>query len=105
MIKIKYNYKGIILDIHLSDECTSIIDSYRIISKKDMKSILLDLQSKDDLAVNKRSIKSMVREWASHNLLYNLNICINRTKSVDLNYPTKWYSELGYFILSLFYCK
>jgi hypothetical protein len=44
----------------------------------------------------------MAREWAAHNLLWDLNIYRSRTKDIDLNYPQKWYVRLGYFILGSF---
>ena len=45
-----------------------------------------------------RSIKSMKREWACHNLLYNIHIERSHTKDVDINWPQKWYVTLAYDI-------
>lgn len=48
-----------------------------------------------------RSIKSMVREWVAHNNLYKLGYKKGQTKSIDLNYPQKWYIPIIYWFLSL----
>lgn len=39
--------------------------------------------------VLERSNFSLLLEWASHNLLYDLHIARERTKDVDLEYPQK----------------
>ena len=43
-----------------------------------------------------RSHGSMMREWASHTLLYKLHILRSHTKDVDLNYPQRWWVSLAY---------
>lgn len=106
MIPYKY-VAGQLYRCTLTDENTHISSSSLATSKHEMRLVIEELRSyfreKDELAVNKRSIKSQVREWAAHNLLFDFGICRSRTKSVDLNYPTKWYMEVAYFILSIFY--
>lgn len=91
----------------LTQENTHISESFRATSKHEMRLVIEELRTwfanNPELAVNKRTIKGQVREWAAHNLLYDFGIEKGRTKSVDLNYPTKWYESVGYFILSLFY--
>ena len=47
----------------------------------------------------KRSFGSMKREWATHNLLYNLHLFRSHTKDVDINYPQKWYATFVYDVL------
>lgn len=47
----------------------------------------------------KRSINSMRREWATHNLCYAIGYKRERTKDVDLNYPQKWYVKLAYAVI------
>lgn len=49
-----------------------------------------------------RSIASMKREWAVHNLLYTLGIAKSRTEAVDINYPQKWYVRFGYCLVGWF---
>ena len=72
-----------------------IVDSYKI-SKWNMLKIL-----KNRDCVLERSNFSLLLEWASHNLLYDLHIARERTKDVDLEYPQKWYYKVAYFIIGL----
>ena len=46
-----------------------------------------------------RSIGSLRREWAAHNLAYNLGIKPDRTKNCDLEYEQKWYAKIVYAII------
>lgn len=46
-----------------------------------------------------RSMASLRREWATHNLLYALGIKRERTADVDLNAGQKWYVRFAYFIV------
>lgn len=46
-----------------------------------------------------RSEKSLIREWASHNLAYDLGIRRNKTADCDLNYEIKWYHKFIYDIV------
>lgn len=43
-----------------------------------------------------RSEKSLINEWASHNLAYALGIRRSKTADCDLNYDTKWYHNFIY---------
>ena len=49
--------------------------------------------------VFERTIYSLLREWATHNFLYNLHIFRSHTKDVDLNAKQKWYEVIGYGIV------
>lgn len=53
-----------------------------------------------DTPLNHRSNASMAREWIAHNNLYILGYEQERTKSVDLNFPQKWYVKVAYWLLS-----
>lgn len=46
-----------------------------------------------------RSEKSLIREWATHNLAYALGIRREKTKDCDLNYSLPWYAEVFYAIV------
>ena len=46
-----------------------------------------------------RSEGSLVREWAAHNLAYDLGYRRDKTGSVDLNYELKWYKNLAYSVV------
>lgn len=46
-----------------------------------------------------RSMGSMRREWATHNLLYSLGIRRDKTADVDLDYEPRWYHNLAYWVV------
>lgn len=55
-----------------------------------------------------RTRKSMIREWAVHNLLYRLGMFRSHTKDVDINTPLSWYVLLAYNVfgsISLLFIK
>lgn len=105
MKKIIVTHKNFVLKVHISEDNTTIFDSYQVKSPWDMKSILYYIKAKttDEYAVNKRSVSGMIYEWRVHNLLYGLGLLKSRTKDVDLNTDVPWYIKIVYTILSLFY--
>lgn len=97
-----------VLKVDLTNDNTTIFDSYRIKSPSDMKLTINEIKNfikndDEEYAINKRSIIGMIHEWRTYNLLYSLGIFRNRTKDVDLNIEHKWYIKVMYFICSLFY--
>lgn len=105
MKKVIIRYKDKNFKVSVSEDNTSILDSYKVKSIGDMKGILSEIRSKADssMAVNNRSIFSMVNEWRVHNLLYTFNIQRDRTRSVDLDTNQPWYMKIAYTVLSPFY--
>ncbi len=105
MKKMIINYRDYTLKVHLSEDNTSIIDSYQVKNITDMEAILrlIREEASDEMAVNKRNISSMIYEWRTHNLLYALGIMRGRTGSVDLNTGQPWYIKVLYAIISPFY--
>ena len=86
----------------------NIKDSYKVTSRTRMKVILTivkeyveDYGEGIETPFDHRSIKSMVREWVTHNNLYKLGYKKQQTKNIDLNYPQKWYVPVVYWFLSL----
>lgn len=95
--------------ITVTENNINITDSYTY-SKKSFKQILNEIKkySTNCKVTINRSINNLCREWATHNLLYNLHLFRSHTKDVDLNYPQKWYINLIYFIfgnISLIFIK
>lgn len=91
------NYKCFV-----SETCIRIENSYMCKNIDEMYNILNYLKGLfPDSLVFKRSLKSLIREWKSHNFLYKMGLYKSRTKDVDLDYPQQWYHRLGYFILSI----
>jgi hypothetical protein len=46
-----------------------------------------------------RSERSLLREWAAHNLAYAIGIRRGKTADCDLNYEPKWYENLIYGVV------
>ena len=94
-------------NITISENNIHIEDSYKVRSRRRIKEILYDLRTyldwKDiiNTPADFRSDRSFMREWITHNNLYVLHFERERTKSVDLNYPQKWYVKIAYFLGSL----
>lgn len=105
MKKIIIRHKDFALKAHLSENCTTICDSYQVKSIQDMKAVIYCIknESSEEMAINKRNISSMIYEWRTHNLLYTLGIMRDRTGSVDLNIGQPWYIKALYAIISPFY--
>lgn len=79
-----------------------IQDSYKVETKKEMRAILEELYRKYPLIYPfKRSFRSLISEWRTHNRLYKWGYKRERTADVDLNYPQKWYVKIAYAILGI----
>ena len=105
MKKLIIRHKDFTLKVHISEDNTTIFDSYQVKSPWDMESIIyyIKAEASDEMAINKRNISSMIYEWRTHNLLYALGIMRDRTGSVDLNIGQPWYIKALYAIISPFY--
>ena len=84
---------------------THIFDSVSVRSKADMREFLLKVraESAPDMAVCRRDLESMVREWRSHNFFYLCHVFRSRTKDVDLELCQTWCRELFCRVVSFFY--
>ena len=84
---------------------THIKDSCLVKSKADMRVYLQELRQAmpPEMAVCRRDVESMVREWRSHNLFYHLHVFRSRTKDVDLELKQAWWRELFCRAVSFFY--
>lgn len=91
--------------VQISSENTHIFDSYLIRSKGEMREFLCTLreQSAPEMAVNQRSLASLISEWRSHNFFYYLHVFRSRTKDVDLERKQPWWRECFCKIVSFFY--
>lgn len=76
-----------------------IENSFKV-SKSDFEPIINQIKNDlPDHPVSKnRSLKSIKKEWAVHNLLYKLGIARTRTKDLDINYPLKSWESFVYFV-------
>lgn len=91
------------MEYKVTENNIHIQDSYVITKRKDMKDILEKLKVEYPECLSfKRTTYSLTSEWKTHNRLYRLGYKKDRTGSVDMNYPLKWYVELAYKILGMF---
>ena len=88
----------------ISEDNIHIENSYLITTEGYIEGILTNLKNKisDHIVFQKRTIKSLTKEWIAHNVLYKLHIARSHTKSVDLNIE-HWYIILGYNIIYFVY--
>lgn len=84
----------------LSSNCLRIMNSYAV-PKILFREALEDIEAatKEDFFWVDRSMSSLRREWATHNLAYALGIKRERAKDVDLDTNQKWYTRLMYAII------
>ena len=97
-------YKNNVYNYNVSDYCWSIIDSYKVKSRKDMQAILEYLSDNHGL-LSGRTIKDMVYEWCVHNLFYDLHLFRSHTETVDMEANQKKYLKILYKCFSIFYWK
>lgn len=82
-----------------------IIDSYKINNELDMLIILCTFRTKALFNYNieyKRSYKSWIAEWKTHNKLYNKGLFIIHTKDCDLCENESIFRKIIYRILEVF---
>lgn len=98
MIRVRYN--NLVVDV---DEYNiHIYDSYKVKNRSEMYSCIRFLRSCcDNYVLSNRSDCSLVNEWVGHNNLYSLGLYEDRTRSVDLDYPSKWYMGVIWFLSSI----
>lgn len=76
-----------------------LLDSYQV-SKWDFLHELEGVRLKTfGSDVWKRSMTSLMREWACHNAAYALGILRDKTKDCDLNVSLPWYASALYWVL------
>lgn len=88
--------------VQVIPENIRIIDSYKIKSKKLMKTIIIDILEKAPIYKGKRSVKSLIREWRSYNIFYNRGWFVKHTRDCDLEVNEALYRRIVYFFLGRF---
>ena len=89
----------------LTEENTHIVDSCEVRSKEEMMDYLTQLRenTSPEMAINQRSMESLVDEWRAHNLFYRLHVFRSRTHDVDLERHQSWLRETFCRVVSFFY--
>ena len=86
------------LNIEYNNSNIKIKESYKIESEYLMNYILVKFKQETSYE-SKRTIKSWIKEWKSHNKLYKLGLFKNHTADCDLKENEKWYRLLFYEII------
>lgn len=86
------------LNIEYNNSNIKIKESYKIESEYLMNYILVKFKQETSYE-SKRTIKSWIKEWKSHNRLYKLGLFKNHTADCDLEENEKWYRLLFYEII------
>lgn len=76
-------------------------DSFKIKTKEEKLFILHEIVNVFPEILEYRTIKSMLREWKAHNILYKLHILRESTKDTDIEFKQKFIFKIGYFLISL----
>jgi len=95
-----------ILEVVIENSNIHIQNSYIITDEKEMFKMLLKIRNDAIFYRNikyTRTMKSWIREWKAHNLLYRFGYEKKRTGSVDLDENESTFRLLGYFVLSYLY--
>ena len=89
----------------LTEENTRIVDSCEVKSKEEIMDYLTQLRenASPEMAINQRSMESLVDEWRAHNLFYGLHVFRCRTHDVDLERHQSWWREAFCCVVSFFY--
>ena len=79
-------------NIHIDNSCD--------ILKNDFQGVLslIKREYPGNKVLENRSVKSMEREWCVHNWCYAHGIAKERTRSVDLNWPQRWWVKAIYAV-------
>ena len=80
-------WNSIAISYYNNKDNLGIVDSY-MFNKIDMRPILTLIREQiayEEGIIYTRTTDSWVQEWAAHNVLYNLGIAPERTRTVDLS--------------------
>lgn len=97
-----YEIEGHQIKFTICETLLTIYDSYLVREDKIKITFLKKLTQNYPFILKDRSIKSMLREWKSHNVLYKWKVRPINTKDTDLEYKQCLFCKIGYFILAWF---
>ena len=84
--------------IRYDNGCVTILNSYKIHDKDTMR-VTLECFIMETNYESNRSIESWIKEWRSHNRLYNMGLFKEHTKDCDLEEKEKLHRLIAYQIL------
>lgn len=93
-----------VIKYNVTEDNIHIENSYILTKEDRIRQYIINLRDNIEIAelncivFQKRTIKSLTKEWIAHNVLYKLHIARSHTKSVDLNIE-RWYRIWCYNII------
>jgi hypothetical protein len=104
-VLITFVYKNQTITCFISKDVFTIRDSWLIKKVADMKAIIEIIKKRAERygIAYTRTEASWIREWKTHNLLYNMNFKRSHTVDTDLSENESRFRRFCYFFLSLFY--
>ena len=89
------------LEVRIDEHKIKILDSFQIKDRKKMKMILENALDKDSEFKTERTIKSLIKEWVSHNRLYKIHFFRKINKDCVLSKKITIIGRIIYSILGI----
>lgn len=87
------------LKVLLDDDYIEIVDAYQINNKEKMKDFITEACDKMDFCIIKRTMDSMVRQWAFTNRMYRWHILKKKHSKCIITNKINWFKTMIYFLL------
>lgn len=87
------------LKVLLDDDYIEIVDAYQINNKDKMKEFITDACDKMEFCNIKRTMSSMVRQWAFTNRMYRWHILKKKHSKCIITNKINWFKTMIYFLL------
>ena len=87
------------LKVLLDDDYIEIVDAYQINNKEKMKEFIADACDKMEFCDIKRTMSSMVRQWAFTNRMYRWHILKKKHSKCIITNKINWFRTMIYFLL------
>ena len=87
------------LKVLLDDDYIEIVDAYQINNKEKMKDFITEACDKMDFCIIKRTMNSMVRQWAFTNRMYRWHILKKKHSKCIITNKINWFKTMIYFLL------
>ena len=87
------------LKVLLDDDYIEIVDAYQINNKEKMKEFITEACDRMDFCNMKRTMSSMVRQWAFTNRMYRWHILKKKHSKCIITNKINWFRTMIYFLL------
>jgi hypothetical protein len=91
------------LEYSISDTVLTIHESWQINSLRGMLQMIQTIrqeQESNDFHILLRTNRNILEEWIVHNFFYDLHVLRLHTRTVDLEYPQRWYFRVAYHLVA-----